>query len=134
MNSINGVFNKGAFWPEEVEAAVVALAARHCKISMANITSHCLDRCDEYDLDYRSIRNALEGEVVEAYFENGNLVKVVTRQTSVDRAGYDMCCAVKLTQRGAVVVTVWLNRQGDNHATLRTENYTTRAASGVRAR
>ena len=119
--NLDGVYNVGAYWPKEVENAVQHHFDTHKYLVQPS--QHCYNRCDEYGIEYSSIASALMGEVIEAYFDNGRLWKVVTRQPSKDKKGSDICCAVKLQVYGALCVTVWLNNQSDRHDTLRYMNY-----------
>lgn len=66
----------------------------------------------------------LHGEVIEAEFQLGSVVKIVTRLQNNKFPDKDICAAISLNVDGtAVVRTVWVNRHNDEHSTIHKENY-----------
>ena len=118
---LNGTFNKNVFWRDEVEYAVqYALRKKYTVIP----TQHYFKRVSELHLPHNCYKAMLCGEVIEAEFELGNVIKIVTRLQNCKFPDKDICAAISLNADGtAVVRTVWVNRHNDKHSTIHKENY-----------
>jgi hypothetical protein len=117
MNTITGVFHKAFGLPNGIErftgtwkceytahANSAALTDRYGKIALPE-TIHVKGR-----------------KIVEAHFVQGLATKVVARVKYNDR--FDLVVVLTEPDAGVVrVITCWLNEIGDNHPTLRGENY-----------
>lgn len=72
---LNGTFNKNVFWCDKVEYAVqYALRKKYTVIP----TRHYFKRVSELHLPRNCYKAMLCGEVIEAGFELGNVIKIVT--------------------------------------------------------
>lgn len=118
---LNGTFNKNVFWCDEVEYAVqYALRKKYTVIP----TRHYFKRVSELHLPHNCYKAMLCGEVIEAEFELGNVIKIVTRLQNRKFPDKDICAAISLNADGtAVVRTVLVNRHNDEHSTIHKENY-----------
>lgn len=118
---LNGTFNKNVFWCDEVEYAVqYALRKKYTVI----LTRHYFKRVSELHLPHNCYKAMLCDEVIEAEFELGNVIKIVTRLQNRKFPDKDICAAISLNADGtAVVRTVWVNRHNDEHNTIHKENY-----------
>lgn len=116
-----GTFNKNVFWCNEVEYAVqYALSKKYHVIP----THHYFKRISELHLPRNCYKATLCGEVIEAEFELGSVIKIVTRLQNKKFPDKDICAAISLNADGSAVVrTVWVNRHNDEHNTIHKENY-----------
>ena len=122
MHSLSkGTFNKNVFWCDEVEYAVqYALRKKYTILP----TQHYFKRISELHLPRNCYKAMLYGEVIEAEFQFGNVIKIVTRLQNNKSPDKDICAAISLNVDGtAVVHTVWVNRHNDKHSTIHKENY-----------
>lgn len=121
LYSLNSTFNKNVFWCDEVEYAVqYALRKKYTIIP----TRHYFKRVSELHLPRNCYKAMLHGEVIEAEFELGSVIKIVTRLQNKKFPDKDICAAISLNVDGtAVVRTVWVNRHNDKHSTIHKENY-----------
>lgn len=122
--SLHGTFNRNVYWTDEVEFAVqYALRKKY----VIRYTKHLLDRLRENKLPRNCYKAMLYGEIVEAEFDHGEVVKVVTRLPNHRNPDTDICAAIQISGLGnehiATVRTVWLNRRDDMHDTINEENY-----------
>ena len=118
---LNGTFNKNVFWCDEVEYAVqCALRKKYTIIP----TRHYFKRVSELHLPRNCYKAILHGEIIEAEFEFGSVIKIVTRLQNNKFPDKDTCAAIVLNADGtAVVRTVWVNHHNDKHSTIHKENY-----------
>lgn len=121
LYSLNGTFNKNVFWRDEAEYAVqYALRKKYTVIP----TQHYFKRVSELHLPRNCYKAMLYGEVIEAEFQLGSVVKIVTRLQNNKFPDKDTCAAISLNADGtAVVHTVWVNNHNDGHSTIHKENY-----------
>ena len=116
-----GTFNKNVFWCDEVEYAVQYVLRKKYTILP---TQHYFKRISELHLPRNCYKAMLYGEVIEAEFQFGNVIKIVTRLQNNKSPDKDICAAISLNVDGtAVVRTVWVNRHNDEHSTIHKENY-----------
>ena len=119
--SLNGTFNKNVFWCDEVEYAVQYTLRKKYTIIP---TRHYFKRVSELRLPRNCYKAMLHGEIIEAEFELGSVIKIVTRLQNNKFPNKDTCAAIVLNADGtAVVRTVWVNRHNDKHSTIHKENY-----------
>lgn len=121
LYSLNGTFNKNVFWCDEVEYAVQYVLRKKYTIYP---TRHYFKRISELHLPRNCYKAMLCGEVIEAEFEFGSVIKIVTRLQDKKFPDKDICAAIILNTDGtAIVRTVWVNRHNDEHSTIHKENY-----------
>lgn len=121
LYSLNGTFNKNVFWCDEVEYAVQYVLRKKYTIYP---TRHYCKRISELHLPRNCYKAMLCGEVIEAEFEFGSVIKIVTRLQDKKFPDKDICAAIILNTDGtAIVRTVWVNRHNDEHSTIHKENY-----------
>ncbi len=121
LRSLNGVFNKNVFWCDEVEYAVQYTLNKKYTIYP---TRHYFKRISELHLPHNCYKAMLCGKVIEAKFELGSVIKIVTRLQNHKFPDKDICAAISLNADGtAVVRTVWVNNHNDEHSTIHKENY-----------
>lgn len=121
LRSLNGAFNKNVFWCDEVEYAVQYTLNKKYTIYP---TRHYFKRISELHLPHNCYKAMLCGEVIEAEFELGSVIKIVTRLQNRKFPDKDICAAISLNADGtAVVRTVWVNNHNDEHSTIHKENY-----------
>lgn len=121
LYSLNGTFNKNVFWCDEVEYAVQYVLRKKYTIYP---TRHYFKRISELHLPRNCYKAMLCGKVIEAEFEFGSVIKIVTRLQNKKFPDKDICAAIILNTDGtAVVRTVWVNRHNDKHSTIHKENY-----------
>lgn len=122
---LNGVYNKGVYWPEGIDCVIDHIMSYHYSVIASR---HVKERIAQYQLAPNCFKIALKGETVEAEFVNGKLVKIINRIHDKSDETRDICVAVRfdLNERTtcyANVITLWLNNRDDNHCTIRVENY-----------
>lgn len=120
MEKLNGVYNKGVFWPDGIDCVINHVLSFQYIITS---TFHAKERMRYYHLPLGCVTALLYGEPVEAYFENGRLWKIVVRLANRFNPEQDICGAIVFDGKYAHVLTVWLNNGQDNHYTIRKENY-----------
>ncbi|HAU85875.1 MAG TPA: hypothetical protein DCW90_10335 [Lachnospiraceae bacterium] len=121
LHFLDGIFNKEVFWCDEVEYAVQYTLNKKYTVYP---TRHYFQRISELHLPHNCYKAMLYGEVIEAEFELGNVIKIVTRLQNNKFPDKDICAAISLNADGtAVVRTVWVNRHNDEHSTIHKENY-----------
>jgi len=120
----NGIYNVGIYWPKEIQKAVRrALQLDYKKVA----TGHFINRLEQYGIREIDWEDFIKGEVVECEARDGEVWKIITRTPSTKYAGEHNCAAISL-QKGygrpvARFITVWINRDSDNHQTIHKENY-----------
>ena len=120
----NGVYNRAIHWPNEVQKAVRrALQLDYRKVT----TEHFMDRLVQYNIADINWEDFINGDVIECEIQDSEAVKIITRTPSEKFEGEHNCAAIRL-ERGygrpiARYITVWINKESDNHKTIRRENY-----------
>lgn len=121
---LDGTFNKGVFWPAELDYLVAwTLRTRY----LMRPTDHFIQRAQENRLPRGCYTAMLYGEVVEAVVSHGRVMKMVTRLPNRMRPGQDICAAIEFgtiaDQAIATAVTVWTNSSTDTHSTINKSKY-----------
>lgn len=121
---LNGIYNVAIYWPKEIQKAVRRALQLDYKMTA---TDHFQNRLTQYDISDVNWEDFINGEVVECEVKDGVVWKIITRTSSTKFEGEHNCAAIKL-ERGygrpiARFITVWINRDNDNHRTIRRENY-----------
>lgn len=115
-----GTYNKAVYWPNEIEQAIkFAMTKRYVVLP----TQHYRLKARTLMLPDNCYRALLHGKIVEAEVNDGCVVKVITRLRNRYNHTQDICGAIALDGIEARVKTVWTNRCGDKHWTIRKENY-----------
>ena len=122
---LDGLYNKGVYWPPQVQAVIDHVLSYSYVISPTN---HATEKIAQLDLPPTCYKFLLLGEPIEATFENGRLIKIVFRITNTKNCFQDIYGAVRFNinekdKNTASVITVWTNSNTDNHSTLKRENY-----------
>lgn len=122
--TLNGTYNVNVYWPFMLRYAI--MCAKKEKFSLAP-TRHYQDKAASLNLPDNCYKVALFGEVIEATFEQGKLVHIVTRIPNRYNKSVDLCFAVDINMNGktnkGTVLTVWTNNSTDNHTTLNDVSY-----------
>lgn len=122
---LDGLYNKGVYWPPQVQAVVDHVLSYSYAMSPTN---HATEKITQLNLPTMCYKSLLFGDPIEATFENGRLVKIVFRIANTKNCFQDICGAVRFNinekdKNTASVITVWTNSNTDNHSTLKRENY-----------
>ena len=123
---LDGLYNKGVYWPLQVQAVVDHVLSYSYAMSLTN---HATEKIAQLDLPTLCYKSLLFGDPIEATFENGRLVKIVFRIANSKNCFQDICGAVRFNineekdKNTASVITIWTNSNTDNYSTLKRENY-----------
>ena len=118
MSKLNGLYSKQIYWPENVQAVIDhVLSCPH----FIDATLHAKEKMNQLCLPDRIYKAMAHGEIIEAEFTNGRLVKIVTRLPHKSRP-VDICAAIIIAPENRYgilrVKTVWTNNHNDNHSTI----------------
>lgn len=117
--TLNGTYNVNVYWPFMLKYAI--MCAKKEQFSLTP-THHYQEKAASLHLPDNCYKVALFGEVIEATFEYGELVHIVTRIPNRYDKSVDLCFAVDIDMNGKTnmgrVLTVWTNNSTDNHTTL----------------
>lgn len=129
FENITGIYNKGVYWPDEVEFAVQYTLSQKYRILP---TQHLFDKLKLLNLPFNCYKAMLYGTVVEAELNHGVVKKVITRLPNRFNKDETLCAAIafdlNINNKNIVahVKTIWTNRTEDNHRTIHKENYITK--------
>lgn len=119
MTTLNGLYSKQVYWPETVQAVIThVLSCRH----IIQPTVHAQVRMAQLYLPDNVYKIVIHGKVIEAEFNNGRLIKIVTRMPHKSKP-LDICAAISIEENVCKVKTIWLNNYNDNHNTISKEAY-----------
>lgn len=123
MSKLNGLYSRQVFWPEAIQAVVDHAMSKRYYI---DATNHAKEKLNQLFLPRGLFKAVAYGEVIEAEFVDGLLVKIVTRLPHRTREA-DICSAILIEPEGRNgilrVKTIWTNRREDNHSTINEEAY-----------
>lgn len=123
MSKLNGLYSRQVFWPETIQAVLDHTMSYQYFIEK---TRHAMERMNQLYLPSNLHKAVAYGEIIEAEFDNGKLIKIVTRLPHRTREA-DICSAILVNpdDRFGIlrVKTIWLNHHNDNHSTINKEAY-----------
>jgi hypothetical protein len=83
-------------------------------------SKHAESRCNEKGI---RLQGRITGKAFECEYSEGRLTKLALRCKYSD--SHDLCVVISNT---GIVITAWLNHKQDNHKTLDTSRYVSRAS------
>ena len=117
---LNGTYSKQVYWNDCIDAVIDHVFSFQYLIQ---VTHHAQQKIRSLQLPLSCYKPVCFGEVIEAEFEEGRLVKIVTRmQHSLD-LNIGLVAAVLINPDGSYgnvlrVKTIWTNDHNDNHSTI----------------
>ena len=117
---LDGTYSKQVYWNDSIDAVIDHVFSFQYLIQ---VTHHAQQKIRSLQLPLSCYKPVCFGEVIEAEFEEGRLVKIVTRmQHSLDPS-IDLVAAVLINPDGSYgnvlrVKTIWTNEHNDNHSTI----------------
>lgn len=126
QNKIDGLYSKQIYFPKEVEFSVQYALS---KSFFVYPTTHYFDKAKQLGINSNTYKALLYGEIIEAEFVKGRLVKIITRINNRYNFDEDICGAIAFDYDSmsnhfvARVKTVWENRTSDKHDTIDESKY-----------
>lgn len=120
---LNGLYSKQVYWPDTVKAVIEHTFSYQYFIEL---TIHAGEKINQLGLPNGVYKAMAYGEIIEAEFYNGKLIKVVTRLPHRTKP-IDICAAILVNPDNRLgklaIKTIWTNRHDDNHITINKEAY-----------